>query len=279
MSLHNKAMLVALNIRGWRASKKDPKATREVHEKHQAKDAGVFRKHLIDPTALKQIQQASNEARAYHYEHTLPWGEQGFRILTAEGKPDYDAKMRTLKDAYCFQVEQFLRTYPKEIEKAKAQLNGLFNAAEYPDVADLRTRFEFKTNVMPIPHVDDFRIQLAQQDMSDLKADLARQLETFSLDAQRSLWQRLHDALNLVHETLKNPERRWIKRTFTKLDEMADIIAKLNYSGNQELNELAYEAKNRFAQLDLQHCKSTPGTRKAAAHEASALLDKVSKFI
>ena len=63
---------------------------------------------------------------------------------------------------------------------------------------------------MPVPHVDDFRIQLAQADMNSIKSDLAKQLEAYSASAQRSLWLRLNDALELVAEALKNPKRCWV---------------------------------------------------------------------
>lgn len=279
MSIHEKTMLITLTIKCWSAAKKDIKATREVHEKHNAKDAGIFRKHLIDPGALKPIQQAITAARTYHYQHTLPWDEQGARILTTEAKPSYDLQMRILKDDYFFQVEQFLAHYPEQIDKARTQLNGLFKASEYPEVDKLRRRFQFKIQVAPVPHVDDFRINLAQEDMSEIKADLANQLAILSNNAQRDLWLRLHDAIGLIKNTLNNPDRRWVKNTFTKLNEMAEVITRLNYTGNAELNALALKAKNSFADLDLNLCKSQPESRKAAASEAEDMLAKIAQFI
>ena len=187
--------------------------------------------------------------------------------------------MRVFKDDYFFQVETFLKTYPQQIEKAKEQLNGLFNAAEYPLAEELRTRFDFKTQVMPIPHADDFRIDLAQEDMSSIKKELAKQLEDATMNAQRDLWLRLHASIKLIHETLKNPKRRWVKKTFEKLSDMSDTIVKLNFSGNLELVELAQKAKDEFAQLDLNHCKQNDAAREAAAKEAEDLLAKTTRFI
>ena len=219
MSLHEKTMLVSLTIKSWSANKKDIKATREVHENHNAKEAGVFRKYLIDPKALKNITQVANEARTFHYEHTLPWGDKGYRILTTEAKPDYDRKIRIFHDDYQFQVETFLKKYPQEIENARQKLNGLFNETEYPETDKLRARFYFRTQVMPVPHGNDFRINLAKEDMTAIRAELNSQLEEITRNAQRDLWLRLHEAIKLVSEALKNPKRRWVKNTFQKFED------------------------------------------------------------
>lgn len=279
MSLQDSTMLVTLNIKGWSANKKDKKATAEVHSNHNATDAGIFRKHLIDPKALKNVVAAASEARSSHYANTLPWGDNGYRILTSAGYDHYARQMRILKEAYMFQVDNFLRDYPNQIENAKTNLNGLFDISEYPEIDVLRAKFSLKTQIMPLPDANDFRITLAQEDLDVIKKDLTKQIQETMLNAQRDLWIRLHDAVIRVHETLKDPKRRWVKSTFEKFTDLADTIQRLNFSEDAELEALAQKAKTEFAGLDLAYCKKNRLARIAATNEADALLAKAKLFI
>src|SRR3546814_5363729 len=71
-----------VRLSAWSARRIDRKATEEINEKNNAaNDAGRYNKLLVDSKALAGIQSAISAARAFHYSRTLPWQDDGARLL------------------------------------------------------------------------------------------------------------------------------------------------------------------------------------------------------
>lgn len=83
-SLSSRAMLCSLSISVWSARKHDPEALEEIAALHGARaDAGQYNKLLFPKKALEEIHKIISEARQAHYFITLPWGDDGYRVLPA----------------------------------------------------------------------------------------------------------------------------------------------------------------------------------------------------
>src|ERR1700736_4039183 len=97
-SLSERAMLASLNIRRWQAALTDKKITAEVATNHAVseKRAGRYRKNAIDVEApsFKGVVCAASELRNKHYFYTLPWSQDGARILTTAIFEEYSTEMR-----------------------------------------------------------------------------------------------------------------------------------------------------------------------------------------
>ncbi len=83
-------MLCGLRISGWSARKLDRKVTDETNHAHgAASDAGRYNKALLAKDALAAVVTAANAARTFHYARTLPWLDDGARILPAAAYADF----------------------------------------------------------------------------------------------------------------------------------------------------------------------------------------------
>ncbi|MDA3813714.1 MAG: hypothetical protein PF570_05610, partial [Candidatus Cloacimonetes bacterium] len=112
MSLNDKAMLVYLNISIWTARKYDKKISTEVENKYGADEAGRYNKILIAKKNLSNIQKIISSARAFHYENTLPWSDNGGRLLPSANYFGYVKAIQCFKDDFEREVINFLRVYP-----------------------------------------------------------------------------------------------------------------------------------------------------------------------
>src|SRR4051812_48829471 len=130
--LQEKAMLANLTIRAWSARKRDRDVSKEVETKHQAKDAGNFNKLLIDKDALKPIVSLTSTLRDMHYEMTLPWGDNGDRLLPSKMYFDYTRKMRNLRDQFDSAVNDFVAQYPTFKQNARKRLGSMYDPDDYP---------------------------------------------------------------------------------------------------------------------------------------------------
>src|SRR5215469_8911435 len=136
-----RALLVTLNIHRWQAARTDKKITAEVATTHAVseKRAGRYRKNAInvESPSFKAVVSAASELRAKHYFYTLPWTQEGARILTTAMFDEYSREMRVLRAAFEKAVQAFVSDLPNLKEAAKVELNGLYNESDYPtDIAD-----------------------------------------------------------------------------------------------------------------------------------------------
>jgi hypothetical protein len=94
----------------WSARKHDPEASEEIAQRHGAKpDAGRYHKVLLPKAALAEIQKIVSEARQEHYFMTLPWDDNGYRVLPAAAYMDHTEQMWTPLELFPSSDEEGVR--------------------------------------------------------------------------------------------------------------------------------------------------------------------------
>src|SRR5450432_2783796 len=122
-SLTSRAMLCSLSISMWSARKHDKDASEEIATRHGAQtDAGRYHKILLPKAALAEIQKIVSEARQEHYFMTLPWDDNGYRVLPAAVYMDHVEKMRTLSNRFTAAVETMSAQFAQLVEQARIRL-------------------------------------------------------------------------------------------------------------------------------------------------------------
>ena len=90
MDLTHDAMLVSLRISAWSGRLYDRKASNHVAVHHEASaSAGRYNKCLLPKAAFAALTATMSKARSSHYEQTLPWDDQGSRLLTVANYEHY----------------------------------------------------------------------------------------------------------------------------------------------------------------------------------------------
>jgi len=192
-SLSSRAMLCSLSIGVWSARKHDADASEEIARQHGAQlDAGRYHKVLLPKEALADIQKIVSEARQEHYFMTLPWDDNGYRVLPAAAYMEHTEKMRALSNRFTPAVDTLVSQFSQLVEEAKVRLDGLFRAADYPTCDELRSKFSFETKVMPLPDANDFRVALGEEEQERIKRQITSAVEASLQVASRELWQRLY---------------------------------------------------------------------------------------
>jgi hypothetical protein len=187
-SLASRAMLCSLSISTWSARKHDPEASEEIARQHGAQsDAGRYHKVLLPKTALAEIQKIVSEARQEHYFMTLPWDDNGYRVLPAAAYMEHAKRMRALANRFTPAVEALVSEFNQLVEEAKIRLGGLFRAEDYPGPDELRSKFSFETKVMPLPDAGDFRVALGEEEKERIKRQITAAVEASLQVASREL--------------------------------------------------------------------------------------------
>lgn len=280
--ISSKAMLVFLNISTWSARRFDEKATQEVADNHgTTADAGRYNKCVIDPKApsLKRLQQAADAARKFHYAHTLPWAKSGAQILPAGEFFEYTTEMAKLKRAFDDAVEEFVRDYPTLKELARASLNGLFNERDYPMKNDLRSRYGFAIDYMPVPADSDWRVSIGADEEAKIKANIRAELERASKQATQEIAQRLLEPVQRMAEKLSQPDAIFKDSLVNNLREICDLVPRLNFTGDLVLENARREIAEQLASFGPQTLRDDKVKRAEAAKRANDIARKMAAFM
>ncbi len=270
--LDEKALLVKLSISQWNARKEDKKVTQEVEKTHNATDAGRYHKHLLAKTALEKIQKNVNEARTFHYAHTLPWSIDGQDILTTKIYFDYTQAMSKFKAAHESAVNDFLFNYPQYIEEAKKRLNGLFKQEDYPPVDKVKKLFSFSLQFYPLPSANDFRVELGTDEINRIKTTLESELKNTEQEAIKDLWQRLFKTVSHAAERLGDPDAVFRNSLIENIQELVNLLPKLNFTDDPNLETMRREVEKKLLKFDPKTLREDGDARKQTAQEAKELL-------
>ena len=88
-NVRHQLLCVQLNISCWEARRQDKKVNREVAEAHGTPTSvGRYHKDLLpDCEEHQAILKIRNAWRVWHYDQTLPWGNDGSRVIRSAAAP------------------------------------------------------------------------------------------------------------------------------------------------------------------------------------------------
>lgn len=275
--LTEKALLVNLTISQWSAHKYDRKVSRKIEEEHNAHNAGRFNKILIAEDALKEVQKVAGEARSFLYANTLPWGNNGDRLLPSTNYFELVNTIRDLKARFETASAAFIADYPLLKEDARRRLNGMFNEADYPSVQVIETKFNMQITLLPISDTDDFRIKVDEEEVNNLKAQMELEINSRITTATRDIWQRIKDAVERMVTTLGDKDAVFRDSLVTNIRDLVQVLPRLNFTGNDDISNAIEDMKSLL--VDPVILRKNKKIRNTKAEEAKAILAKINDFI
>jgi hypothetical protein len=275
--ISDKAMLICLHITMWTARKHDKRVSEEVAQSHEANtNAGRYNKHLLDQAEkLEELRTLAGQIRQYFYKVTLPWSDEGYRLLPSHLYFEFTNQMSEFKTGYEQLVREFLDAYPTYREQARSSLGLLYRDSDYPDWSKLTEKFDLTTDILPIPCGEDFRVTLGEEEKARVAREIDEQVKQSLTRATCELWSRLMQSVSHLGAVLERPKAKLHSSTLRNVTEIADLVPRLNVTSDEELTALAQEAKSRFSGINRQELVDHPAGRARAAGLANELAAKI----
>lgn len=289
-----KGMLVCLTIKGfWSAVIKDEQATNEVAAKYGANpNVGRYMKKLLDPKkipALKKVNQDRSALRQFHYKLTLPWNDDGTRLLPAAMYFDYTSGITERTNALNGHYDEFLEALPTLREQAKRDLNGLFREDDWPEAKDLKDRLSIRTKIFPLADASDFRCNLGAEHDALIKQEITANIYGKLTGGLCEVYTRLHACVQDMVERLEGYQvdaQGKVVKTFkdsavNNLRELIDIVPKLNVMDDPTLTQIA-ESLRMLVRNDAQKLRDdyvVRGQTVGAGKAIAAQLAKVTEIL
>lgn len=275
-TIHDKALLVRLSISMPGNTRKDRAITDEVQALHKLTgNAGRWLKLLYPDEAFAPLVKLAGAARSWSDKHSLPWAEDGVRILPTSAHAEYTGGMRRFRTDFESLAEtHFIGRLSEWEAQARTMHNGTFREDEYLPANVLRAKFGLRVTVQPVPHSEDFRCAVDDAD----KAALDSRVADAMAEAQKELWGRLHAPLAHMAATLKNADAKFKDTLVGNLASIAAIVPSLNLTGDAELAAFAADVQAQLAALNPQALREDQKVRAEAQAKAQAILDRMAGY-
>jgi hypothetical protein len=280
-SISSAAMIVDFNASVWTARKKDMKASDDIAAMNGA-DVGIadVRKKLLgNCDELIAVQKFSANVRNIHYSMTLPWSDNGSRLLTTQQYFKYNEVMSQLQTEFHVLVDSFLQAYQWEVSKAQAKLGAMFNRDEYPTSDAIRDKFRFRVSYEELPdggNTGDWRLDLPHEAMQTLRTNYANSFDLKINSAMSNLWHKLHDNLvTLVRQLDVNEEgkgNRLYDTVFDRAIELVSMLGTCNVTKDSQMEAMRRKLEDAFYGLNLDQIKNSPSLREDTRSKLTAAI-------
>lgn len=306
-SITSSAMIGSLNISVWEARIQDKATKHEVlaTKGARSKKAASVSKHLFSECpSLEVIKALRGEAREWFNQMTLPWDDNGGRLITTrqylQVMDDY-AKFKTnFEDA----VQLFVSVYQTEISKQAFENGALFNRAEYPTEDEVAGKFRFALSVTPVPTSGDFRVDIGIEAQRQLTEQFEKAAAERVAAAMAEPWQRIKEHVERVRErmeavlaydpdkflleipvtddtdgvvsaVIKKPRRPKLYDSLRENGlELCSLLPYLNVTNDPRLEEARRDLERAMTRVDMDSLKESPELQLATKRAMDDILDK-----
>jgi hypothetical protein len=277
----HKAMLAAVHISIWTATKHDRKVSRDVANQHGAQErAGRYNKQLLMGAArLEDLRTLAGQIRQHFYKVTLPWSDEGLRLLPSHFLFELTARMREFKADFSAGADQFLEVYPSYIREARVELGSLFREEDYPSVDKLREKFNVNLEILPISTGDDFRVTMSAEEQARIAREIDANVRQRLTKGTDDLWKRLRDVVSHMVDRLNEPDSRFHATLITNIHDLVSLLPQLNVNQDPDLERFATQIRERLCSYTAQELKKDVSLRTSTAVEAAGIVAEMDEVL
>ena len=252
-TLASSAMLVELNISNWSGRKKDNRASADVTSQNYAATgvANVNKKLLANNADLKAIQTHVTAMRNMHAAMTMPWSNSGLRLLPTAQYFKYTGAMSDMENKFWDLVNAFLINYHDAVIDVQMLLGDLFSRDDYPTAEELQRKYRVHINYMPLPDAGDFRVDISNEALREVKEQYADFYTTQYNTAMNDVWTRLHKALTNMSERLdygsKEDKKVFRDSLVGNVNDMVELLRVCNVTSSPQMAQMADKLEEAMA--------------------------------
>lgn len=301
-SISSSALLIYISVSSWAGKVEAKRVSEEVSQQHNAENGvtqtfkklfGKRDKHLY------KIQQHITATRTLFKNSTLPWSDNGQRLVTTKAYFNLMKELTGMRDEFWELVEEFLVEYNNKIIDMQARMGSLFNIDEYPTVDELRKNYDFKLEDTPLMPVGDWRLDINTDALQSAKDRYADMYSTKVEAAMLDIWKRLYEPLANMSERLDYEDTGEMEEYYTKptaanpngvlrtrkkdvkifggnlvsnITDMVDVLRVSNVTNSPRMNDMADRLENALLGVTVEGLRDNDKQRKQAKADIDAAI-------
>lgn len=282
MRANTTAVRVSFNWLGTRKTL-EPDQRRKAAETFGAdKDYLSATQKLFDTRhpAFARLTKVKNEAIAYWKTCTLPYTEDGIRLLHKDKVEEFSQAMEAYRADFLEGVQKLDETLWELKEEARKRLGDLFNEAHYPDSVAPHFGMEWS---FPSIEPPEYLAQLSPKVFEQEKLRVQQRLEEAIQLAEAAFLHEFNDLIATLHERLQpGPDgtRKIFKdSTVTNLQEFFTRFKQLNVGSNADLEKLVSQAQELVHGITPEELRNLQTLREEVAHGMKSISDKLTPLV
>lgn len=249
-TLESNAMLCRVAIHMWHNESKDNESAQELAESNKVEVYAKVKRIHLPEYCLDRIRSVAGSIRLFHAANTLPFLDRGFRLLPSDNYFEFVQGLSQRQTAFDSAVDEFITQLPVYIAEAKQKFGSKFDETYIPSVEALRKKFYIESVFMPIAHPNDWRIQLEQKTIDNLKSQYASELSKIQQAAVAHLWEALEEGVSHFITKLETPKARLHETLVPNLLSRAQTIARLNTTNDPNITAVCTDIINCIDGID-----------------------------
>ena len=279
-TLRENSILVRLKLSAWTGVICDRKVSDSIDHTYKTfGKAGKYKKFLVAEEEIKKINKRFSAINTFHRYNTVPWLDDGVRILPIDNHLDYMKEIKQLKAKLNDEVDSFCNKYSQLIKDSKMRLGEMFSDSDYPSVSTIRAKYGAELTMFPIPSSEDFRVKVDEESLTTMKQELESKLKMAHAEAMKDVWTRLYDVVKHMSDKLNNRNSKFKNSLVDNISELVEILPKLNLNNDPNLKAFTSDVKNKLTKCDPEDLRTDENERAKVAKEASDIMNKMKGFI
>lgn len=239
-------------------------------------------KRLIDTKtpAYRELTAIKSQASAYWRSMTLPYPQEGVRLIRQSDVAAFEDKMREFKERLTAAAANLQLEYETLKNSAREKLGALYNPDDYP--ASLEGVFSISWEypaVEPPNYLMSFNPELYAQEQSRVQ----RRFEAAVVMAEDAFAAKLEDLISHLLERLTD-EPDGTKKTFKSsaienFREFYDEFQRMNIRSNAQLERLVERATNIVGGVDAAELRKNNDVRQTIANQMNEVKTALNSLV
>lgn len=220
---------------------------------HAATDLVTASKRLIDTknATYRTLTAIKSQASSYWRSMTLPYPQEGVRLIKQADVAAFEDKMREFKEQLAAAASNLQLEYESIKEAARTKLGDLFNSADYPPTLEgvFGIKWEYPP-VEPPNYLMTFNPELYAQE----QARIQQRFEAAVIMAEDAFAEQLQEMIaHLIERLTDEPDgtkKQFRASAIENFKEFYDNFRRMNVRSNAQLEGLIQRANDLVAGVD-----------------------------
>lgn len=268
------AVRVSFSWLGTQRKLSDAQTKQAADTFHAETDLVTASKKLIDtknPT-YRVLTALKSQVSSYWRSMTLPYPQEGVRLIKQADVAVFEAKMREFKEQLAAAAANLQLEYESVKEAARQKLGDLFNPADYPPTLD--GVFDIKWEYPPVEapqYLMNFNPELYEQEQRRVQG----RFENAVLMAEQAFAERLQELVShLIERLTDKPDGT--KKTFNasaveNFKEFYENFRHMNVRSNAQLEHLIRQANDLVAGVEVKDLRTNHDTRRNLSQQMATV--------
>lgn len=268
------AVKLSFSWLGTQRKLSDAQTTQAANTFEAAADLVTASKKLIDThhPAYKALTAIKSQAQAYWRGMTLPYPQDGIRLIRQSDIETFETKMREFKDQLAAAAANLQLEYETIKNAAREKLGQLYNPSDYP--ATLENVFAVTWEYPPIDpprYLMNFNPELYEQEQSRIQ----QRFENAVAMAEEAFAEQLAEMVSHLIERLQDKpdgsQKVFRNSAIEHFKEFYENFKRMNVRSNPQLESLISQASNLVSGISVQELRSDRDLRQNLSQQMSNL--------